>query len=160
MTTYNELSTSVVGADVFKIKNYKDKGEFTMKKTNNKGFSLVELIVVIAIMAVLVGILAPQFLKYVNNSKVSTDITNAESFATAVNVAIADGNTGITGDSMTVAALATAIGVDAPVSKLNSSYTWGITYTRAGGVTAMTLDSKAIYPNPEVSGGYYATYHK
>ncbi|HKM34419.1 MAG TPA: prepilin-type N-terminal cleavage/methylation domain-containing protein, partial [Lachnospiraceae bacterium] len=27
---------------------------------NNKGFSLVELIIVIAIMAVLVGILAPQ----------------------------------------------------------------------------------------------------
>ena len=35
------------------------------KKINNKGFSLVELIIVIAIMAVLVGVLAPQFMKYV-----------------------------------------------------------------------------------------------
>ena len=31
----------------------------TQKKLGNKGFSLVELIVVIAIMAVLVGVLAP-----------------------------------------------------------------------------------------------------
>ena len=29
------------------------------KKMNNKGFSLVELIVVIAMMAVLIGVLAP-----------------------------------------------------------------------------------------------------
>ncbi|MBP5311039.1 MAG: type II secretion system protein, partial [Lachnospiraceae bacterium] len=37
-----------------------------MKKLrNNSGFSMVELIVVIAIMAVLVGLLAPQFIKYV-----------------------------------------------------------------------------------------------
>ena len=30
-----------------------------MKKTNNKGFSLVELIIVIAIMAILAGAIAP-----------------------------------------------------------------------------------------------------
>lgn len=44
-----------------------------MKKMNNKGFSLVELIIVIAIMAVLVGVLAPQFLRYVEQSRVQKD---------------------------------------------------------------------------------------
>ena len=35
------------------------------KKMDNKGFSLVELIIVIAIMVILVAVLAPQYLKYV-----------------------------------------------------------------------------------------------
>ncbi|MBO6205612.1 MAG: prepilin-type N-terminal cleavage/methylation domain-containing protein, partial [Lachnospiraceae bacterium] len=37
---------------------------------NNKGFSLVELIIVIAIMAILVGVMAPQLIKYIEKSKV------------------------------------------------------------------------------------------
>ena len=49
------------------------------KQKNNKGFSLVELIVVIAIMAVLVGVLAPQFIKYVEKSRQSTDIQQLKS---------------------------------------------------------------------------------
>ncbi len=62
-----------------------------MKKMNNKGFSLVELIVVIAIMAVLVGVLAPQFIKYVESSRRSTDISNAQNIQSAVLADIADG---------------------------------------------------------------------
>ena len=48
------------------------------KQKNNKGFSLVELIVVIAIMAVLVGVLAPQFIKYVEKSRQSTDMQSVQ----------------------------------------------------------------------------------
>ena len=73
-----------------------------MKKLakNNKGFSLVELIVVIAIMAVLVGVLAPQLIKYVEKSREATDIQNCDSIATSLKSYYSDkeGKTG----SMTV----------------------------------------------------------
>ena len=60
------------------------------KEMNNKGFSLVELIVVIAIMAVLVGILAPQFLKYVEKSRLQKDNTAISEIANAAKTACAE----------------------------------------------------------------------
>ena len=60
------------------------------KKLNNKGFSLVELIIVIAIMAVLIGVLAPQYLRYVEKSRRSADATMADEFIQALQIAASD----------------------------------------------------------------------
>lgn len=38
---------------------------------NNKGFSLVELVIVIAIMAILVGVIAPAIIKYIDKARTS-----------------------------------------------------------------------------------------
>ena len=61
-----------------------------MKKMNNKGFSLVELIVVVLIMAIIAVALAPQVMKWVENSRISTDATNYESMVENLQLAIAD----------------------------------------------------------------------
>jgi len=56
----------------------------------NKGFSLVELIVVVAIMAVLVGILAPAYLSYVEKTRRGTDENAAEEIRHTVEISAAD----------------------------------------------------------------------
>ena len=60
------------------------------KKLNNKGFSIVEILIVIAIMAILAGALAPQLMKYVEKSRKAADIQAAQTIALAVNTALVD----------------------------------------------------------------------
>ena len=52
------------------LQNMKAKNE----KKDNKGFSLVELIIVIAIMAILVGIVGTQVLPYIDKSRHAKDV--------------------------------------------------------------------------------------
>ena len=59
-------------------------------KTNNKGFSLVELIVVVAIMAVLMVVLAPAMLRYVEKTRIQKDDSAAAEVRTALENALAD----------------------------------------------------------------------
>lgn len=129
------------------------------KKMNDKGFSLVELIIVIAIMAVLIGLLAPMYLKYVNNSKVSTDVTNAQSIATAFNVAMADGQIGAGTYSSSAAVPANVNMAAWPTPKHTAADTWEVTLD-VNGVSEITLGGLEIYPEPEATGNYYATRHQ
>ena len=61
-----------------------------IKKNINKGFSLVELIVVIAIMAVLTAVLAPSLLAYVERSRAQKDDSAMGEVTNAIMLALAD----------------------------------------------------------------------
>lgn len=127
-----------------------------MKKLNNKGFSLVELIIVIAIMVILVIAIAPTYLKFVHNSKISTDVQTAQALATAVDVSIASGNKAFSADN--AVDYTKVDGVDAaPMSKLTGNNTaWTIYGKAESGVSQITLTvdgtTYEVYPNPESTG--------
>ena len=60
-----------------------------MKKCN-KGFSLIELIIVIAIMAILVGVAVPCLVIYLGRTKVTSDMNACDSIQTAITLAMND----------------------------------------------------------------------
>ncbi|MDO4864227.1 MAG: prepilin-type N-terminal cleavage/methylation domain-containing protein [Ruminococcus sp.] len=55
-----------------------------MRKERQKGFTLIELIVVIAIIGILAGILVPTMMGYVRKSKRAADVSNARGIHTDV----------------------------------------------------------------------------
>lgn len=127
------------------------------KKLNNKGFSLVELIIVIAIMAVLIGVLAPQYLKYVERSRQSADLDSINTMVHAIEIYNADPQTTTPGTGK-ITATSGAVSVDTtiqaaltdagmgtlPKMKSTEYATWEITFTATGwSVTTDTAGTNA-----------------
>ncbi len=59
-------------------------------KKQNKGFSLVELIIVIAIMAILAAAIAPALIRYIDKSRRADDLSAAETINSAMSSALAN----------------------------------------------------------------------
>ena len=66
------------------------KGGFFMTGNKKRGFTLIELIVVIAIIGVLAAILVPSLIGYVKKSKRRSDISAAHTIYTGVMAVLAD----------------------------------------------------------------------
>lgn len=119
-------------------------------KKNNKGFSLVELIIVIAIMAILAGALAPALIKYINKSRRSTDVQNADSLRTAIQTALSNPDAADTAPS----------GIQ-PATNVTTSVTSGTFYSEVNsivGMNALKIKYKSKYtgaPQPSESAVMY-----
>ncbi len=92
-----------------------DKGDKMFKIKNNivnenKGFSMVELVIVVAIILVLATVLIPQYTAYVERSRESNDLEIATSIMDATMTAIADPENEIPSNALIRVAWLTANG--------------------------------------------------
>ena len=131
------------------------------KQKRNGGFSLVEFIIVIAIMVILVAILAPLYLRFFYNAKISSDIQTASELVTTVNTEVAAENEPFhsAGSISDFSSLPGVMKTEAP-SMLGGTYTiYGNDVTGVSSVT-LTIPSGLenagtynCYPYPEGSSG-------
>lgn len=61
-------------------------------KRKKKGFTLIEMVIVIAIMGILIGLVSPSAMKSIKEARVNSDIANAKSIATAIIAGQANGD--------------------------------------------------------------------
>ena len=85
-------------------------------RKNDKGFSLVELIVVVLIIAIIAVALAPQVVKYVKTARDNVELNNEATIKSAVQAAVAEYEGQIGVDDLK----ACAFYVDSDKSKIKS----------------------------------------
>ncbi|WP_279285495.1 prepilin-type N-terminal cleavage/methylation domain-containing protein [Clostridium sp. C8-1-8] len=66
----------------------------TLNKKKKKGFTLIELIIVIAIIAILAAIAIPKFINIKKDANIKADIANAKTISNAVSALVANGSLG------------------------------------------------------------------
>ena len=121
-----------------------------MKKNNKKGFTLAELLIVVAIIAVLVAIAIPIFTNQLERSRETTDLANIRSaYAEVITKVLEDGASDVTAtvakqQKVTgwnhVQAGTTIGGID--VNNLNNTTTTTISYVASTG--KVTIDGQEV----------------
>lgn len=109
-------------------------------RTNNKGFSLVELIVVVAIMAVLMVVLAPAMLRYVEKTRIQKDDSATGEVREALDLALADETiySAVSGNNKITVTIA---GADGKITVNNDSST-GVVLADIGKTVGYLSDGK------------------
>lgn len=128
---------------------------YFLKRINNKkGFTLVELVVVIAILGILAAIAIPRFTTQTQGAKEVADKASARNIVAAINMAVADGTWEIATDQVQETGTTTAVNLpddlkptymdEVPKSQLSSDGTF--TVTVAESAIVIKAGEYQVYP--------------
>ena len=87
------------------------------KKNENKGFTLVELIVVLVILAILAAILVPALLGYIDRARNQQIVLNAKTYMTATQAELSS----LYGQNVKASDLTTKLGTDAVQKRIQDT---------------------------------------
>ena len=123
-------------------------------KKNQKGFTLVELIVVVAILGILAVIGITRFAGLTDNARNKADVATAASLASAAQVYIAEydgkftGTTVPIGDANTPDSLVGKNLIDTPKKSRTNDGTWEINYNNTDKSLKVEDGTQEWYPAP------------
>ncbi len=128
-------------------------GKMRKVLNNGKGFSLVELIVVIAILGILAGIAAPNVIRYIDSSRQRADLSTAAIIGNAVIAGVAEeviskGSfellpTTATGTIATYVKASMQTGI-LPTPKFNNLLVYAVVVDANGGVSVGIVAADAV----------------
>ena len=120
------------------------RSDSSEKRISQAGFSLVEMLVVLAIVGLLVGLVGPRVLGYLADSKVKTARIQIDSTAAALDLFYLDNSR----------YPSTSEGLNALVQKPGSASTWNGPYLKGGQVPKDPWGNSYLYRSPGQHGTY------
>jgi len=113
-------------------------------RNNERGFTLVEMLVVITIIALIMGLVGPQVLNYLSESKVKAAKIQMQSFSSALDLLYLD--TGRYPSS--------AEGLDTLVKRTGAMSGWNGPYLKGGNVPNDPWGKPYVYRSPTERGKF------
>jgi general secretion pathway protein G len=111
---------------------------------NQRGFTLIEMLVVITIIGMIMGLIGPRVLNYMSESKVKTARIQIQSFGSALDLFYLDAGR----------YPSTAEGLAALVRPSGGAAGWAGPYLKGGNVPSDPWNNPYVYRSPGVHGSY------